>query len=70
MAIKDGARIKIARHANGKATIDVLAGIEVGKAMFWYDLNHIRMAPRSPDLRFDYSDDHTKKVVSMREIVE
>jgi len=69
MDISDGSRIKITHHASGNASIEVLSGIEVGKAIVWYDLNSIKLHRKNPDLVFDYSDDHTKKTVSMTDIL-
>ncbi len=70
MEIADGSRIKITRHANGNAVIEVLSGIEVGKAIVWYNLNSIKLHRKKPELVFDYSDEHTKKTLSMNEILD
>jgi len=70
MEIASGARMKIVRQSNGDARIEVLSGIEVGKAIVWYDLNAIKLHQDNPELVFDYSDDHSKKTVSMNELVD
>lgn len=58
MRVKNDARLKISMLENGDARIDVLSGIRVGKAFWWYDLNHIIMYKSTGDLLFDYDVDH------------
>jgi hypothetical protein len=63
--INDGAEIKIASLQNGNEQINILSGIEVGKAFIWYNLNLIKIIQNTGDLVFDYDTDHTQKIVNM-----
>ena len=65
--ISNGAKLKITSLQNGNKQIDILSGIEVGKAFIWYDLNFVRMINNTGDLVFDYDTDHTQKTVNMKE---
>ncbi len=66
MRINNDARIKISMLENGDARIDVLSGIRVGKAMWWYDLNYILMYKQNGDLMFDYDTDHSQTVINLK----
>lgn len=59
MRVKNDAQIKIEMFENGDARIEVLSGIRVGKAVWWYDLNHIVLYKTNGDLLFDYDADHS-----------
>lgn len=63
--INDGAEIKIASLQNGNEQINILSGIEVGKAFIWYNLNLVKIIQNTGDLVFDYDTDHTQKIVNM-----
>jgi hypothetical protein len=65
MRVKNDAQIKIAMLENGDARIEVLSGIRVGKAMWWYDLNHIVLYKTNGDLLFDYDADHSTVVKNL-----
>ena len=65
--VKHKARLKIEPLPEGNQKIIVLSGMKVGKYFVWYDLNAIKMFRESGDLLFDYDDDHTHKIVSMKE---
>ncbi|MDY0076265.1 MAG: hypothetical protein RBR87_03230 [Bacteroidales bacterium] len=64
--ISNGAKLKITSLQNGREQIDILNGIEVGKAFIWYNLSFVQMVPDTGDLLFDYDTDHTQKVLSMK----
>jgi len=65
--ISNGAKLKITSLKNGNEQIDIMSGIEVGKAFVWYDLNFVRMINDTGDLLFDYDNDHTQKTVNMKD---
>jgi hypothetical protein len=65
--ISNGAKLKITSLQDGNEQVDVMSGIEVGKAFVWYDLNFIRIIPSTGNILFDYDSDHTQKTVNMKE---
>ena len=65
--ISNGAKLKITSLQNGNEQIDIMSGIEVGKAFIWYDLNFMRMINDTGDLLFDYDSDHTQKTLNMKD---
>ncbi len=65
--ISNGSTIKIASLQDGNQQINVLSGIEVGKAFIWYDLNFVKMLQKTGDLVFDYDTDHTQKTINMKD---
>lgn len=70
LKINNLARFKICFYSSGNLQIDILSGISVGKAFIWYDLNHIKIFKQTGHLNFDYDEDHTKKQISMAEILK
>lgn len=66
LRINDNSKLKIFRYTSGNAQINVLSGIRVGKAIVWYNLNHIRLFHQTGDLLFDFDEDHTQKKVNLR----
>lgn len=64
--INTGAKIKITSMQNGNEQIDILSGVEVGKAFVWFDLNFVRMNRVSGNLLFDYDNDNTQKIMNMK----
>jgi len=66
LKINDNATIKITEFKNGNTQLDVLSGINVGKAIVWYDLNFVRLLKDSGDLLFDYASDHTQKTFNLK----
>ena len=65
LRVKNNSKIKLSLYNSGNAQIDILSGVEVGKAIIWYDLNYIRLFKTSGDLLFDYDTDHTQKKMNM-----
>ena len=43
LRVNDNSQLKIFRYNSGNAQINVLSGMKVGKAIIWYDLNHIKL---------------------------
>ena len=60
------AQLKISMLESGDAKIDVLSGIRVGKAFWWYDLNHVILYKENGDLLFDYDVDHEVAVKNLK----
>nr|WP_321453403.1 hypothetical protein [uncultured Carboxylicivirga sp.] len=70
MKIKNNSNLQIIQPAEDTYEVKFLNGVQVGKAIVWYDLNSISMNGNSGDLTFDYDTDHTKKKVNINEIVD
>nr|WP_319401434.1 hypothetical protein [uncultured Carboxylicivirga sp.] len=70
MKIKNNSNLQIIQPAEDTYEVKFLNGVQVGKAIVWYDLNSISMDGNSGDLTFDYDSDHTKKKVNINEIVD
>lgn len=66
MRVKNNAQLKISMLENGDAQIDVLSGIRVGKAFWWYDLNHVILYKENGNLLFDYDVDHEVAVKNLK----
>lgn len=66
MRVKNNAQLKISILESGDARIDVLSGIRVGKAFWWYGLNHIILYKANGDLLFDYDVDHEVAVKNLK----
>jgi len=66
MRVSDNARLKISMLESGDARIDVLSGVRVGKAFWWYSLNHILLYKNNGDLLFDYDVDHEVAVKNLK----
>lgn len=60
MRVSNDARLKVVMLDSGDARIEVLSGIKVGKAIWWYKLNSITLYKASGDLLFDYDSDHAQ----------
>ncbi len=69
MKIENNSNMQIVKTSESSYKLKFLNGVEVGKAIVWYDLNFISMRSNG-ELIFDYDDDHTKKEVAISEIVE
>ncbi len=67
MRVDNNARIKIVMLESGDTRIDVLSGIRVGKAFWWYDLNYLVMYRLDGNLLFDYDTDHSQQVRNLRD---
>ncbi len=66
MRVSNDARLKVVMLESGDARIDVLSGIKVGKAVWWYGLNSITLYKSSGDLLFDYDSDHSQARKNMK----
>ena len=69
MRIKNNSNLQIVQSENNAYRLKFLNGVDVGKAIIWYNLNSITLASNG-DMVFDYDDDHTKKKVNIDEIVK
>ncbi|MBR8536019.1 hypothetical protein KDU71_10655 [Carboxylicivirga sediminis] len=68
MKIKNNSNLQITRPEDNAYLVKCLNGVQVGKAIVWYDLNSIALAPNG-EMVFDYDTDHTKRTVSIDEII-
>lgn len=66
MRVSNDAKLKVSMLEDGDARIDVLSGIRVGKAFWWYDLNHILLYKDNGNLMFDYDVDHEMAVKNLK----
>jgi hypothetical protein len=64
--INNNARLRITSLQDGNEQIDMLSGMQVGKAFIWYNLNFVRLMRHNGDMIFDYDTDHTRKTVNMK----
>ena len=69
MKIKNNSNLQIIKPSTNTFLVKCLNGVEVGKAIIWYDLNAITLNGDG-NLEFDYDTDHTRRTVSINEIVE
>jgi hypothetical protein len=67
MRVKNDSKLKISMLESGDARIDMLSGVRVGKALWWYDLNHIILYKSNGDLLFDYDSDHEIALKNLKE---
>ncbi len=68
MKIKNNSNLQITKPSEDTYQVKFVNGVQVGKAIVWYDLNAITLAPNG-EMVFDYDTDHTKRTVSIDEIV-
>ncbi len=69
MSIQNNSNMQIINTSTEGYKLNFLNGVEVGKAIIWYDLNSITLN-KNGSLVFDYDDDHTKKEVKIEEIID
>jgi len=69
MRIENNSNMQIVKTSDKSYKVAFLSGVEVGKAIVWYDLNHIDLNSDGKII-FDYDDDHTKKEMSISEIID
>ncbi len=68
MRIQNNTNLQIIKNDKNDYSLKLMNGVDVGKAFIWYKLNNITLKS-SGDMTFDYDDDHTKKMVSIEDIV-
>jgi len=69
MKISNNSNLQIVKPNDQTYQIKFLNGVEVGKAIVWYDLNSITFAGNG-DMVFDYDSDHIKRKVQIDEIIK
>ncbi|HAF30662.1 MAG TPA: hypothetical protein DCG75_16595 [Bacteroidales bacterium] len=69
MRIENNSNMQIVKTSEQSYKLSFLNGVEVGKAVVWYDLNHINLNSDGK-IVFDYDDDHTKKEMVISEIID
>lgn len=66
MKLDNDAKIKIVMLESGDARLDILSGVRVGKALWWYDLNYIHLYKLNGNMLFDYDTDNSQQVINLR----
>ncbi|NOQ24134.1 MAG: hypothetical protein GQ564_02130 [Bacteroidales bacterium] len=69
MRIENNSNMQIVKTSEKSYKLSFLNGVEVGKAIVWYDLNYINLKSDGK-LTFDYDDDHTKKEMVISDIID
>ncbi len=69
MSIQNNSNMQIINSSSDTYKLNFLNGVEVGKAIIWYDLNSITLN-KNGSLVFDYDDDHTKKEMKIEQIID
>ncbi|MCU4157450.1 hypothetical protein J1N10_15845 [Carboxylicivirga sp. A043] len=68
MKIKNNSNLQIIKPDEDSYQIKFLNGVEVGKAIVWYNLNSITLASDG-EMVFDYDTDHTRRAVNIDEVI-
>jgi len=68
MKITNNSNLQIIKPTKDSYQIKFLNGVEVGKAIVWYDLNSLTLSANG-EMEFDYDSDHTKRLISIDEII-
>lgn len=63
--VKDGSRMRMVVLPDKKVQVDIIDGIEVGKAIVWFKLNKVVLYAQNGDMVFDYDKDHTLKTFNL-----
>jgi len=66
MRVDNDAKIKIVMLDSGDARLDVISGMRVGKAIWWFTLNYVMLYHQNGNLLFDYDTDNTQAVRNLR----
>jgi hypothetical protein len=66
LKIMNNTKLKVKTLANGDTRIDILSGLKVGKGVWWYDLNFMRLFRTNGNIQFDYSKDHSQKILNLK----
>ncbi len=65
VVIKNNAKIKVTTFSGGNAQVNILSGVNFGKSLLAFSLNHVKMDKRTGNLIFDYDNDHLIKQLSL-----
>ena len=69
MKIKNDSHLQITRPSNDVYEIKCLNGVQVGKAIVWYDLNAIKLEANGT-MEFNYDTDQTRRSISIDEVID
>ncbi|MCT4590836.1 MAG: hypothetical protein N4A71_23635 [Carboxylicivirga sp.] len=69
MKIKNNSHLQITRPSNDVYEIKCLNGVQVGKAIVWYDLNAIKLEADGT-MEFNYDTDQTRRSISIDEVID
>ncbi len=68
MKITNNSNFQIIKPTDDTYQLKFLNGVEVGKAIVWYNLNSLTLNVNG-EMEFDYDSDHTKRVIRVDEII-
>lgn len=68
MKIKNNSNLQITRPDENTFEIKCLNGVQVGKAIIWYDLNAIKLEANGT-MEFNYDTDQTRRSLSIDEVI-
>ena len=68
MKITNNSNLQIVRPNDATYHVKFLNGVEVGKAIVWYDLNSLTLSSNG-SMEFDYDNDHTKRTLNIDDII-
>jgi len=68
MKITNNSNMQIVKPTDDTYQIKFLNGVEVGKAIVWYDLNSLTLSSNG-SMEFDYDSDHTKRTLNIDDII-
>lgn len=63
--VKDGSRMRVIPIAGNDLKVEIIDGIQVGKAFIWFRLNEVTLKRQTGDMIFDYDKDHTLRTFNM-----
>lgn len=63
--VKDGSRMRVIPLPGNDLKVEIIDGIQVGKAFIWFRLNEVTLKRETGDMVFDYDKDHTLRTFNM-----
>jgi len=63
--LSNNTKLRVTTYNAGNAQIDFLSGAKLGKSVYSFDLNSIKLLKNSGDLIFDYDVNHTQKTYNL-----
>lgn len=63
--VKDGSRMRVISLPGDDLKVEIIDGIQVGKAFIWFRLNEVTLKRETGDMVFDYDKDHTLRTFNM-----
>jgi len=66
ITISNNAKLKVTTYTGGNAQVNVLSGVNFGKSLVQFVLNHVKLDRESGNLLFDYDSDHSQKELNLK----